>query len=423
MRNTRFLAAILATATLLASVPAFAWKIEIGEHTNLNIDYLLQVQAQFQEDAAPNKNDYSKDFFIRRSRILLFGDLWKGISFFMETEQANFGKGGDWSASFFIQDAFLTLKAHDAFMVDVGMILLPFSRPSIQGAIGLNAMDYHTGVIRFLDGSHKVWRDVGVQLRGYAAGKTFQYRLGVFNGAQNQGLMKDAKGAVMPNADGKAALASNPEDWPRFTGMVRYAILGKEPDFFPKGIYFGTEPLLSVGVGFDYQHDAVMDQDAKLDGAKKVTTPGKLRDYWATSADVFLDIPLGAKKDHEIVVQCAFLWYDHGRELKWAKDGTFSLVTSKNSGLGFMTELGYRWTFIEPVLSIDYFNNASSAENMASQVNKPGAQDLLSVRGGLNFWIRKHGANIKMEFGGEKKGDLSKADWIKTFTAQGQLFF
>lgn len=402
--------AIVVATVLLASVPAFAWKFELGENTNLNIDYLLQVQAQFQEKSAPNKTDYSKDFFIRRSRILLFGDLWKGISFFMETEQANFGKGGNWDVSFFVQDAFMSFKAHDAFIVDVGMILLPFSRANIQGAIGLNAMDYHTGVIRFVDGSHKVWRDAGVQLRGYANEKKFAYRLGVFNGAQNMGLMKNDKGVVMNDDAGKSALSSNPEDWPRFTGRVSYDILGVDAGFFPKGIYFASEPILTVGAGFDYQPGAVMDTASILDQNKKVTTVGKVRYSAAATADVFLDIPLGKDKEHEIVVQGAFFWYDHGNELKWA-NGVSSVVDSKNSGIGVLGEVGYRYSFIEPVLCVDYFNG------------KQDKQDLLAVRGGLNFWIRKHGANIKTEFGAQKTGDLSSAPWIKTFTTQAQLFF
>ena len=406
-----WLRSAVVAACLLVSLPAFAWKFELGEHTNLNIDYLLQVHGQFAEDGAPNKTDYSKDFFIRRSRILLFGDLWKGISFFMETEQANFGKGGDWSVSFFVQDAFVSFKAHDAFIVDVGMILLPFSRANYQGAVGLNGLEYHLGVLKFHDGSHKVWRDAGLQLRGYAADKKFQYRLGVFNGAQNMALQKDAKGAAVVDSAGKSALASNPEDWPRFTGMVRYAILGKEPDFFPKGIYFGTEALLSLGVGFDFQMDAAMDRPAVLDGDKKVTTPGKLTHVAAVNADVFLDIPFGPEKQHEVVFQGAFFWYDHGNELKWAKDGTSSVVDAKGSGIAVLTELGYRWTFLEPVLSVDWFHGALKDN------------DLLSVRGGLNFWIRKHGASIKTEFGAQKTGNLDKAPWMKTFTTQAQLFF
>lgn len=398
-------------ACLLASMPAFAWKFEIGENTNLNVDYLLQVQAQFAEKAAPNKVDWSKDFFVRRSRILLFGDLWKGISFFMETDQVNWGKYGDWSAQFFVQDAFLTLKAHDAFMVDVGMILLPFSRANFQGAIGLNGLDYHTGVIKFHDGSQKVWRDVGVQLRGYANDKKFQYRLGVFNGAQNMALQKDAKGAAVVDSAAKNALSSNPEDWPRFTGMVRYAILGKEPDFFPKGIYFGTEALLSLGVGFDFQMDAAMDKPSVLDKDKKVTTPGTLTHVAAVNADLFVDIPFGKDKEHEFVFQGAFFWYDQGNELKWAKDGTSSVVDAKGSGIGVLSEVGYRWTFLEPLLAVDWFHG------------KQKDNDFLSVKGGLNFWIRKHAASIKTEFGATKTGNLDKVDWMKTFTTQAQLFF
>jgi hypothetical protein len=410
-RVSLWLRTVVVAACLLVSLPAFAWKFELGENTNLNIDYLLQVQAQFAEKAAPNKTDWSKDFFVRRSRILLFGDLWKGISFFMETEQANWGKGGDWTGQFFVQDAFLTLKAHDAFMVDIGMILLPFSRANTQGAVGLNGLDYHTGVIKFHDGSQKVWRDIGIQLRGYAHEKKFQYRLGVFNGAQNIVLQKDAKAVAVVDAAGKNALASNPEDWPRFTGMVRYAILGKEPDFFSKGIYFGTEALLSLGVGFDFQMDAAMDRPAVLDGAKKVTSAGTLTHTAAVSADVFLDVPFGADKQHEVVFQGGFFWYDQGKDLKWAKDGTSSVVAAKNSGLGVMGELGYRWTFFEPLLAVDWFQG------------KAKDNDFLSVKGGLNFWIRKHGASIKTEFGATKTGKLSSADWMKTFTTQAQLFF
>lgn len=408
-RIASFLGLVL--VLLSVSLPARAWKFELGEHTNLNIDYLLQVQAQFAEDGAPNKTDWSKDFFLRRSRILLFGDLWKGISFFMETEQANFGKGGNWDQPFFIQDAFVSFKLHEAFIVDVGMILLPFSRPNMQGALGLNALDYHVDMIRFPAGGHKVWRDVGIQFRGCAAKKKFQYRLGVFNGAQNQVLAKDAKGEAIKDKDGKVALASNPEDWPRFTGHVRYAILGTEPDFFHKGIYFGQAPLLSLGAGFDLQMDAAMKEAPVLDASKAITTPGRTTHAVGVSADLFLDIPFGKDFQHEFVTQVAFFWYDHGKDLVYAKDGTSSLVAAKASGMGLLTEIGYRWTFFEPVLSVDWFKG--------DRTNN----DLLSVRGGLNFWIRKHGASVKTEFAATKAGKLGDAPWTKAFTTQAQLFF
>lgn len=419
---SRALIGIAVTVTILSGGTAQAYKIQIAEHTNLNVDYLLQVQTQFAEDKAPNGTDWSKDFFIRRSRILLFGDLWKNISFFMETEQANFGKGGDWSVSFFVQDAYMSFKVVDEFQVDVGMILLPFSRPNMQGAIGLNAMDYHSNLIKFPDGTHKVWRDAGVQIRGLVANKKLQYRVGVFNGSQGLVLQKDAAGKTVEyqkSEDKKAPiLAGNPKDWPRFTGHVRYNILGVEPDFFPKGIYFAAEPILSVGMGVDFQKDIAMKTPADLDAnGKDIAVAGMLANAVGVSADVFLDIPI--KGDHEIVFQGAFYWYDQGNELKYVTerqpDGTDAVVRyvvpNRNSGFGVLSEVGYRWTFLEPVLSVDWFNS------------RQDAQDYLGVRGGLNFWIRKHAANVKAEFAAEKRGDLSKATWAKTVTAQAQLFF
>ena len=137
MRTLRWLHWAAAVATVLVALPAFAYKIQIADHTSLNIDYLLQTQASFVEKGAPDGTAWSKDFFIRRSRILLFGELWKNISFFFETDQANWGKGGKWDAAFFVQDAYVTFKVVDAFMVDVGMVMLPFSRANLQGAIGL----------------------------------------------------------------------------------------------------------------------------------------------------------------------------------------------------------------------------------------------------------------------------------------------
>ncbi|HOI08881.1 MAG TPA: porin [Myxococcota bacterium] len=409
MRTLRWLRWAAAIATVLIAMPAFAYKIQIAEHTTLNIDYLLQVQAQFAEKGAPDGTAWSKDFFVRRSRILLFGDLWKNISFFFETDQANWGKGGKWDAAFFVQDAYVTFKVVEAFQVDVGMILLPFSRANLQGAIGLNALDYHLNLIKFVPGSHHVWRDMGIQLRGTAANKKFSYRLGVFNGAQGQSLQKDAAGAVVKDAAGKDVLKSNPEDWPRFAGHVRYSILGDDTAFFFKGLHFATAPIVSIGAGFDYQHAAVMDRPADLDKDRNVVKKATVTHALAFSADVYADVPIG--KNQEFVLQAGFFWYDHGNDLVYAKDGTRSVVAAKSSGLGIMTEVGYRYDFVEPVFCADWFHG------------KRDDNDILDLRGGVNFWIRNHNASIKAEFSGTKMGNLDKAKWGKAFTTQAQLFF
>ena len=152
-------------------------------------------------------------------------------------------------------------------MVDAGMILLPFTRHSFMGAVGLNAMDYHTAMIKYPDGSTRVWRDTGVQFRGNLLGKGLHYRAGVFSGSQNVALQKDA--------DQKAVVSSNPKDRPRFTGHVRWSLLGTEADFFPKGIYFASDPIVSVGVGGDYAPDSVLLRPAVLSGSRTARTGGR----------------------------------------------------------------------------------------------------------------------------------------------------
>jgi hypothetical protein len=116
------------------AVPAFAEKIyESGEKT-LNIGLLMQSWMTVTQKGAQNKDDWGTDFYLRRARLIVNGTLTKDIAFFFETDQANFGKGGAWDQPMFVQDAFATFRFADEFMLDAGMIILPFSHQGVQGA-------------------------------------------------------------------------------------------------------------------------------------------------------------------------------------------------------------------------------------------------------------------------------------------------
>jgi hypothetical protein len=319
---------------------------------------------------------------------MVFGDLNRNASFFLETDQTNFGKSGDWASPAYIQDAFMTLKPADFLMFDAGMILLPFTRLSFMGAVGLNALDYHAAMIKYPEGSTKVWRDTGLQARSSLFDKRLQVRAGIFSGSQNVALQKDATTA-------KAIVSSNPKDRPRFTGNVRWSFLGTETDFFPKGIYFAKDPVVSVGVGGDYAPDSVLLRPAVLTGGV-VTTPGAVGNHSAAAADVFAEWPLD--EDNEIIFQAAGFWYQDGSKIK-------------TSGLGGLAELGYRIGIIEPVLVCDFFDG------------KPYGSDALAMRGGVNWWISKHATNVKLLAGMEKAGVFSRMPYYESVTLQGQIYF
>jgi Phosphate-selective porin O and P len=359
-------------ATLALCVPtgpAHAVKIPLGtEDSSLNVGVLLQPQLQLSRDAAPT-GDVGTDFFLRRARIIVSGNVTSKLSFFVEIDQPNLGKDGNWDAAFFIQDAFLSYEFAPKIWIDAGMILAPLSHHALQGATSLNTVDYHSALIRYPRGEGKIWRDAGMQLRGFSG--PLHFRFGVFNGVE---------GSTGTNG----APATNPDDLPRFVGHVRWNFLGTEPDFFLKGLYFSPEPLLSVGLGADYQPSAVLADD-------------QARANLAVALDVFLEKPLG--EDQELVLQANVFRYDQGG------------VHNPASGVGAFVEAGYRLGSLEPVLSAEYFN-ARVAD-----------QDLLALRPGLNLWFQRHTFNLKAELAISRQGDLSTARTGVTGTAQLQLFY
>lgn len=361
---TRLLS-LLALVALLPAGPAVAAKIPINDEATLNVSILLQPQLQLIKDGAP-VGDVGTDLYLRRVRLLFFGNVTKHLSFFAETDQPNFGKDGNFDVAFYIQDAFLSYEFLEKVYVDAGFLIAPLSRHNLQGAIALNTVDYHANLIRFTPGVGKVWRDTGVQLRGFAG--PLGFRAAILNGAEG----KKTDTATV-----------NPDDLPRGVANVRWNFLTREEDLFFQGIYFDEKPRLSVGVGADYQPSAV-------------ATASGVHDSANFSADVFLDLPLA--NDQAVVFNTGVYTYRQGMD-------------APQSGTGFYSEAGYRYHQVEPVLSAEYFNSRV--------VN----QDVLVLRPGFNVWFNKHTFNLKTEVAISKVGDISEADTGITGTAQLQLFY
>lgn len=393
MKKIHFLVFILA---LVWAAPASAYKLESSEHTFLNINFLMQFHGQLIEKGAPDKTSWGKDAFMRRTRLILSGGIMKNISFFFDTDMPNWGKNNDWGTpNFIVQDAFITFKVVDQFMVDGGIIIPPFSRHGQQSAVSLLGLDYHTGVIKYPEGATNVWRDAGAQLRGYIFDSRLTYKLAVLNGSKNDPLQKDK--------DGKGVVLSNPKDYPRVAAHLRYNILGKETDAFAKGIYFADKAIVSLGASFDYQQDtglhrkATFIKDTAGNDTAKIDVAGELANYMAVSGDVFAEVPFGGG-DHEMIMQAAYYKYWHG-------------LASKNSGHGVFGEIGYRYKVFSPVFGFDYFNS-----DLANQ-------DLMVIHAGAVWWAMKHNVNLKFDAAIKKEGDLSTAPFVTTMTLQAQIFF
>jgi len=371
-RGKRAIASAIAFIALGAGASrARAEEVLVKEDLKLNVGALLQPQALVEEGAAPSGNA-GTDFFLRRARLMLFGNLTKRVSFFVETEQANLGKDGDWTTSIFLLDAFASVETVPGVFIDAGLMLVPFTRHDLQAATSLNGIDYHGKLIQFPSGSQRVWRDVGIEGRASLADGLVMLRGGVFNGVE--GTAADAMAGTMERND---------SDLPRLAANARVVFLGKEDGFFLPGIRFAEEPTVSAGVGVDWQSGAI----------PNMAEPDSPIDHLAFAGDVFAEIPV--LPEQAVIAQATAVRYDDG-------DG------ATTTGMGGFVEAGYRIGLFEPIVSAEMF--ASDAD----------AGDYTGFHVGGAAFFQKHKANLKLDLARVDTG-ATEAKFVGTL--QGQLLF
>jgi len=272
MRNsTRHVALSMAAAIWISALPASAQIVINGGD---DVSFRLGVLGQFQADALsnPDPQPYTDNLFARRLRLLFGGQVAKNVSFFVETDAPNLGKelttGKDIQPPVLVQDAYGEFRFADAFMIDAGLMFIPFSRNGLQSAGTLLPIDY--GAYTFSDSAptqSTTGRDTGFQVRGYAVGNRLEYRLGAFQGIRDAGSN---------NAF-------------RYAGRVQYNVLDPESGFFYTGTYLGRKKILAVGAAFDRQED-----------------------FHGYDADAFFDHPIGPGA---LTAQFDYSHYDGGTTL------------------------------------------------------------------------------------------------------------
>lgn len=375
--------------------------------------------------------DTRTTFYMRRIRFMLSGQFSDLVNYFAETDSFNFGKYGDFTPNVIIQDAWMELNPAPQFQLDVGMLLLPFSHQGMQGATTLNAIDYHSKLMRYPAGG-KVWRNVGLMVRGLLFSDVVEYRLALTTGIHKdrtsnpKDISVAAKPAV-PATDSTPAIAAvdaytyknsvdprNPKDWPRLTGRLTFNAFDAEGGpgvggFFYKGLYLKETPdgivspkrVLAFGASIDWQKGANVTMKLPPTFKDKGTTRGvdEYKDYLGVNADAFWDMPLNAKKTMAISGQVAFYYYNHGDRSEGLS--YYDLIANKDlfSGIGIASELGVRIHSIEPVISFDWYNSSKTK----TPEGKDKLGDYMAVYGGINYFLAAHAVTFKLEVGAQKE--------------------
>ena len=280
MKITRLLGRALAAAAavlLLAPAPADAQAV-IKVNDNVNFKFGFQFQGWA---------DWSAERRRRRLRPepLSCGapaSSWAARSprtsrFFFQTDSGNLGKVNpangvkQTNTGFVIQDAWVSWKLDDAFILDAGHFLVPLSRNILQSTLSFFTLDISpTSTVMAGPTQTNGLRDNGFQAKGYLVdGGRLEYRAAVMQGVRD---------AASQNSF-------------RTAGYLQYNFFETERGYVFAGTNLGKKKILNVNGGVDVQ-----------------------KDYKAYSGDVFATIPVA--KGDEVGGQVQWIHYDGGDFLK-----------------------------------------------------------------------------------------------------------
>ncbi len=426
MKALKPVVAAVAMAAMLWAPCADAVTVTLGEKSSFTLGLLTQYQFNLYEHGANNATVYGDravgwETGFRRIRIILAGEIYTGLSFFFETDSPNIGVAGNLPVTqsglasnpvtpIFVQDAMLMYKVADEFGVDLGLMLLPFSRMGVTSAVSLLTMDYHTFFIKhatvkgnlYGGGTEGpvIWRDVGVLFRGGFLKQHIQYRAGIFAGVRSNTV-------TVGTGTGAATFAVNPQNYPRFSGTLKFNLWDADEGPIVQGIYMGKKKVLTAGVSADYQ------QKGAWDASRNVNT-----DSLGIAADIFFDHPFGIDNQHEVIASFNFAAYNQGagfdadgkrvpvrvalpggppgsialpyRELSTSPaDGLpAALVANPNTGYALFFDVAYRYKKLLGYISYEKFISATLVN------------DYQAVRGGIGWYFAGHRSNLKLELAG-----------------------
>jgi hypothetical protein len=387
-RATMFtlLVASIVACTAGASAQAI---IKVSDDVSLRFGMMTQFQAQFTQDRSSALQDttanfskkWARNMFLRRMRFFLGGTVGKDFSFFLMTDDFNYGKvsaagvkaqgGGD--ASFvkstpnpmFVQEAYISYTPMTEFSVIGGLQLVGITRNGLQSASTLGTVDY--GSYSFTQSGptgNMVGRDFGVTLRGFLAEERLEYRAGMYSGI-NRDLYSPF----------------------RIVGWVNYSFLDKEKGIYYTGNTLGKGKVFSVGAGVDLQ-----------------------RTYFGIGGSAFLDYPV--TETGSLVANLNAQFLNGGVDssnLAYLSEYTRSLPKQIN----FLGELGYYFSEykIEPFVRVDLKSISSSDStqlniaNLGPILSNPNALENAKQLGsesrfgvGFIYWFLGHNSNLKLYY-------------------------
>ena len=333
--------------------------VTVNDTVNFRLGFLVQTWADGLQD--PISRGYSYNFFLRRVRLIVAGNLVKDVSFFFETENSRLGDAGtdgvkNINTGLHVLDAFGEWRVFgsDRFILDVGKMVIPLSRNSLQSITSPLALD--AGTFTFLQSAgtqSDAGRDVGFQLKSYLANGHLELRGGVFDGLR---AATTAGGAGSRNS-------------PRWVGRVVYNFFDTESGYIPVGTNLGKKKILAIGGGYDTQGT-----------------------YKAYGGDFMIDWPIGptepVKGQNAITAHVDYIRFDGGCGLTAAGTRTTNcLIPSLTDQDEIFTDLGFYFVDLklQPFFRFEWNGFEDDIDH---------SKDSRRYMGGFNYYVAQQNLKI-----------------------------
>lgn len=352
----------LAAALLLAPA-AGAINVPLPiEGATMNITPTVQTQMLFNENGNPDGTGWSTDVYGRRTRISVTGDAGKEWNYYVQVDNPNFGKFGNFTGRVVVQDAWLSWvptgkTGGTVLMFEAGLIFVPSTRGVITSISTQLTTEGHPDLIRgFPAQGFSANRSTGGQVRGWAFDKKVGFRGGVYEGVQ-------------PTATDTGL---NPSKNPMLSGFMNFDLIGsQEGQYLYNSIYFSKEPLLSVSLSGAYQ-------------SRAIRGPRGRADIQTLNSTMYFEYPFS--EDTEVIALLT---------------GYRSALGSGNRDTGWAwgADLGYRWKWVKPYLSVEQFTSDDCPTGSpAAQCTAVHTADSRNFRGGFDFFFNKTANHLMVEF-------------------------
>ncbi len=319
--------------------------LKLADNVNFRFGAVLQPSVELLQD--PNSQGYSQNYYLRRARFNIQGNLPAGVTVFFQTDDPRVGYAGttgvkNINSGFLIQDAWAQWAfGGKAASLQAGLFLVPTMRQVLTSVATFLALDLPTwslqeNTVEEANGG----RDYGVGMNGALLADKLTYRVGVFSGYRDVTH-------PLPAPLGPAAGSRNP---PRIAGRLQYDFFDTEYGYTYAGTNLGRRKILAIAGGGDGQGN-----------------------YKAYFGDVFFDWPIGPGA---VTVEGDYM-HEQARPQVYNIGGTPTTLPEQDT-----LYINAGWYFcaakIQPFFRYEFLNYADPI-NIAKEQTRIG--------GGFNYYV------------------------------------